>query len=280
VAYDQIAADLAAVYYAATLTRDPTLDAEPDPDALAAYHAKGRDLASALLTPKQPAVIHCPCGTRAAHPDRPARALVTVHDRDLLIVRESRGPYAQGLRLVEHLLVDIPMAQREGHRSARVYCSLCRSLHQLGFRWLRRARRDQVADMYEHCSLDPRGEPIIRHGKTLGGSPNDPEGLAFAETTGPLDGSTLLVVLPWRHALSYKQRFGFKPPHDQHLLRLIGNGDSRVELNGLRHALDPQWGSPAPTADPTEERQSLAEEDPLPKEGLPALQQLAAKEHP
>jgi hypothetical protein len=240
VAYEKIAADLAAVYYAATLTPNPTLDKHPDPDGLATYQAKGRQLASTLLTPNHPAPIRCPCQCEDVHKGH-RRALVAVHDHDLVVVRGPRGPYADGVRLLPHLLVDIPLALREGAHSVCVFCPDCGAQHHLSLRWLSRARRNEVSRNFEPFVLSPFGNPLTPEGNLVPRHPDDLERLAFAETIGLLDSSPLLIALRWPYAFEYKNHFGFKPPHEAHLLRLIGDGDPRIEMPDLKEHLIPQW---------------------------------------
>lgn len=234
-----IAADLAAVYYAATLTRDPTLDAHPDPEALDAYHATGKRLASSLLNPSEVAVIRCTCGTRDINPGRTARGIATVHDRDLLVVRESRSYATGGTRLINHLLVDFSIARRDDFDSTAVYCYRCGALHQLGFRWLHTARRNKVSTPSQQYKIAPWGAPIAPPGYTPR-HPNDANRLAFARTTGTLDGSPLLVALGWLYAFEYRDHFGFKAPHEAHLMRLT-KGLDRYEEPWMWEMLTPQW---------------------------------------
>ena len=241
-ALGDIAADLAAVYYAARLLPDPNLGPETDTEALAAYKATGQRLASTLLDPdpNQVSVIRCPCSTRTTHPDRPARALAVVHHRDLLIVREGRGPIDHGLRLVTHSLVDIPIARRDGFKSASVWCYECGARHELGFGWLRRARRNEASTPVEHYPLADWGDPITPQGYTPR-HPNDANRLAFAQTLGALDGPTLLVTIGFLYAVDYKNHFGFRPPHEEHLFRLMGAGAPRGDVPQLRDLITPQW---------------------------------------
>lgn len=241
-AFVDIAKNLAAVYYAARLLPDPTLDPTADTEALAAYLTTGRQLASTLLDPDptQVKVIRCPCSTRTTHPDRPSRALAVVHHRDLLIVREGRGSINRGLRLVTHSLVDIPIARRDDFKSASVWCYECGALHELGFGWLRRARRNEVSTPIDHYPLAEWGDPITPQGYTPR-HPNDAGRIAFAQTLGPLHGSTLLVTIGFPYAVDYKNHFGFRPPHEEHLFRLMGAGDPRVDVPELRDLITPQW---------------------------------------
>lgn len=234
-----ISTDLAAVYYAATLTRDPTLDAHPDPEALDAYHATGKRLASSLLNPAEVAVIRCTCGTRDINPSRTPRGIATVHDRDLLVVRESRAYATHGVRLVNHLLIDFSIARRDGFDCAAVYCYACGALHELGFRWLHTARRNKTSTPSAQYKIADWGAPIAPPGYTPR-HPNDVNRLAFARTTGNLDGSPLLVALGWLYAFDYRDHFGFKPPHEAHLMRLTGGLD-RYEEPWLWETLTPQW---------------------------------------
>jgi hypothetical protein len=276
VAYEKIAADLAAVYYAATLTPNPTLDPEANPEALAAYHAKGHELASALLTPERESLIRCPCGTRAAHPKRPARVIATIHDHNLLVVRESRAYVDHGLRLLTHVLVDLQLAERQGFHSVGVYCHGCGAFHELGFGWLQKASRTQPSTPSEKFALAPWGDPITPQGYTPR-HPNDAGYIAFAETTGPLDGSPLLVTLNFFYATAYRDHFGFKPPHEEHLLRLVGDRDARTELPPeLRQILIPQWRQLQ--MDPQQRRLQQAD-GPLSDEELVGLQQFLAEEN-
>lgn len=270
-----ISTDLAAVYYAATLTRDPTLDAHPDPGALAAYHATGQRLASSLLTPAEVAVIRCTCGTRDINPNRTPRGIATVHDRDLLVVRESRAYATQGVRLVNHLLVDFTIARRDDFDATSVYCYRCGALHQLGFRWLHTARRNKTSTPSEQYKIAPWGAPIAPQGYTPR-HPNDANRLAFARTTGNLDGSPLLVVLGWLYAFAYRDHFGFEPLYEDHLMRLTGGLD-RYEEPWLWETLTPQWRRYQLHP---EERALDGWDEPIPPEALPELARAIAQDDP
>lgn len=242
--YDR-ATDLAAAYYAATLTRDPTLDPEPDPAALSDYQETGERFRDALVRPRRIATIRCPSTTRRNRPDDFAKALATVRNRHLLVVRDRSGPIASGIRLVVHHLVDIPMAQREGYRSCLLYCGHCRSLHKMGFRWLRHARRNEVSDRREQFNLSPFGDPIDDDDKPIPDDPRHVPHLAFAETTGTLDGpSTLFVTLPWWRAFYYRHHFGTEPPHDTHLDRLIGEHHRFGRLDHAWLLKNATWDDP------------------------------------
>ena len=220
--YDR-AADLAAAYYAATLTRDPMLDDDPDPLALAAYHRSGTRLRDALVRPRRTVTIRCPSTTRANRPDDFAKALATVRNRHLLVIRDRSGPAALGIELDVHFLVDIPMAQREGYHSCLVYCPYCGSLHEMPFRWLRNAPLNDVSDRREQFHLNPFGDPATPDDRPLPDDLRYVEHLAFAQTTGTLDGpGTLFVTLPPWRASYYREHFGLAPPHDTHFDRLIG----------------------------------------------------------
>jgi hypothetical protein len=276
VAHEKIAADLSAVYYAATLTPDPTLDPEANPEALAAYHARGHKLASTLLTPERQALIRCPCGTRAAHPNRPARVIATVNDHNLLVVWESRAYPDHHLRLLTHAVVDLELAKGQGFHSVRVYCYDCGALHELGFGWLHGAKRTQHSTPCEKFALNPSGDPITQEGYPPPRSPNDAGYIAFAETIGPLDGSPLLVTVTFPYAVDYRNHFGFKPPHEEHLLRLMGDGDPRTEVPPeFREIITPQWRRLQ--LDP-EERSEEQFDGPLEEDELQALQQLLAEQ--
>ncbi|MEE9177226.1 MAG: hypothetical protein V3U46_02235 [Acidimicrobiia bacterium] len=239
VAYEQMASDLAATFYAASMLPDPTIESRTRPKALAVFRDKGEELASSLLRPQRRAVIRCTCGTRSTHPGRRSRAIATVHDRGLVVVKGPRGPKYQGLRLVDHSLIDFGIARRDGFKSTSVWCYGCGALHQLGFRWLQRARRNEISTPSKQYQLDPWGNPIAPQGYTPR-HPNDATRLAFATTTGPLDGPEVIVTLGWLYAFDYRDHFGFKPPHDQHLLKLTKYGDSRVQDPHIE-LLPPQW---------------------------------------
>ena len=58
-AQDQLASDLAATFYAASLLPDPTLKRRPTAEALDAYRTKGQQLTASLLDPRRRAVIRC-----------------------------------------------------------------------------------------------------------------------------------------------------------------------------------------------------------------------------
>ena len=50
----------------------------------------------------------------------------------------------------------------------------------------------------------------------------------------------MIVTLGWPYAFDYRDHFGFKPPHDQHLLKLTQYGDVRVQDPHIE-LLPPQW---------------------------------------
>lgn len=237
--YDQIASDLAATFYAASLLPDPTLETEPRPKAHDAYEAKGNELAATLLTPQRRAVIRCSCGTRTAHPGQRSRAIAAVHDRNLLVVKGPRAPVYDGLRLSDHYLIDFTLARRDGDKSAAVWCYGCGALHELGFRWLQRAQLNAVSTPSEQYQIAEWGAPIAPAGYTPR-HPNDVNNIAFAITTGPLDSPEVIVTLGWRYAYDYRDHFGFHPPHDQHLLQLVNYGDDRAQ-DPRTGPLPPQW---------------------------------------
>jgi len=270
-----ISTDLAAVFYAASLTRDPTLDAHPDPEDLAAYHATGQRLASSLLNPAEVAVIRCTCGTRDTNPSGKPRGIATVHDRDLLVVRESRAFATQGVRLINHLLVDFSLARRDGFDSTSVYCYGCGALHQLGFRWLHTARRHKTSTPSQMYEVAEWGAPVAPPGYTPK-HPDDANRLAFARTTGALDGSPLVVVLGWPYAFAYRDHFGFKPPHEDHLRRLTGGLD-RYEEPWLWEMLTPQWRQWQLNP---EQKALDGFDEPIPPEALPELARALAREDP
>ena len=185
-AYEKIASDLAATFYAASLLPDPTLESKPRLKALDVYRAKGQEIAATLLNPRRSAVIRCPSGTRSAHPDQPSHAIATVHDRSLVVVRgPRRSNYApptndEGLRLIDHFLIDLGIARRDGFEAISVWCYGCGALHELGLGWLKRARLNQHSTPSEHYQLAPSGDPIRRRGThhdiptTPTGSPSQP----------------------------------------------------------------------------------------------------------
>jgi len=233
VASNQIASDLAATFYAASLLSDPTLKRKPRLEALDVYRGKGQQLATTLLDPKRRAVIRCKSGTRSQHSGRSSRPIAAVHDRSLVGVRRPRrSNYApsdrEPLRLIDHLLIDLGIAHRDGFKSMSVWCYGCGALHDLGLGWLKRARLNETSTQSEQYQLDPWGDPVTPPGYTPRHR-NDADRLAFATTTGPLDSPELIVTLGWLYAFDYRDRFGFKRPHDQHLLRLARYGDVRVQ---------------------------------------------------
>lgn len=219
-----IAADLAALHYAARLLPDPTLDPDPAPEALVAYHDTGTRLAASLLRPQRRAVIRCDIPPR---PGQRPRALAAVHDRYLLVAQNRRGPNAFGMRLVTHNLVDLRMAQREGHRDLTLFCHLG-DRHRLSLRWLRSARTYEVSDRVERFTWTPAGI----HDADGNDVPIDEDSIwhqAFVTTTGPLDGSTLLMTLPLYRAIFYRIRFGAEAPHGAHFDRITCARDFRGE---------------------------------------------------
>lgn len=238
-AYEQFAPDLAATFYAASLLPNPTLKRWPRATALEAYEAKGRELAKTVLDPERKALIRCTCGTRLNRPDRPSRAIAAVADRSLLIVKGPRGPVYDGLRLQEHYLVDLGIARRDGFTSASVWCYGCGALHDLSFRWLKRARRNEISTPIRQYQLAPWGDPIEPQGYTPKHA-NDAKPLAFAITTGPLDAPEVPVTLGWLYAFDYRNHFGFRPPHGRHLLRLTHYGNQRLQDPRIE-LLPPRW---------------------------------------
>ncbi len=228
-----ISTNLAAAYYAATLTADPTLYSHPDAVALAAYESACDRLASALLNPAREVTIRCETATRSAHPDRFAKALVRVHNQQLLIARIGRGEPELGIRREVHALIDLSMAQNEGHSATSIYCQLCGSLHTLGFKFLRKAQTNDVSDRREQYHLNPLGDPTGSDDKALPDDPQSVDNEAFAITTGTIDGiSPLFVHLPFWRAMYYKERFGLTGAHDAHFDRLIGR---HHPVGGLEH---------------------------------------------
>lgn len=245
-AYEQIASDLAATFYAASLLPDPTLERNPTPKALDIYRAKGQELAATLLTPKRRAVIRCTCGTRSTHPDQPSRAIAAVHDRSLVVVKGPRRSNSappsedEGLRLVDRVLIDFGIARRDGFEATSVWCYGCGALHELGFGWLKRAPLNQVSTPSEQYQLAPWGDPIAPQGYTPRHR-NDANRLAFATTTGPLDSPEAIVTLGWLYAFDYRDHFGIKRTHDRHLMRLTRYGDYRVQDPHIELLAPKRW---------------------------------------
>ncbi len=222
--HDDQVNDLSAVSYAATLTPDPTLWPESTADDHAAYLVTGERLTSTLNNPLRVATIRCEDSKRPA--ELSDRAVATVHDRRVLVVRERRGTNAMGFRLRTHDLIDIPMAQREGHKLIRIRCHLCDSVHEFQLTALKRSCLNEPSYPSGPLPLDPFDRDTARY-------------MAFAETTGQFsDRSTLFIrATPWRVAL-YLAYFGVEPPHDAHYRRLIG--DTRtlpwaVDATGHHH---------------------------------------------
>jgi hypothetical protein len=245
VAPDQIASDLAATFYAASLLPNPTLKRWPRAAALKAYQAKGQQLATTLLHWERRAVIRCEAGTRAQHSGRPSQVIAAVHDRSLVVVKKPRrsryAPPSGGepLRMIDHLLIDLGLAHRDGFKSMSVWCYGCGALHDLGLRWLKRARLNETSTQTERHRIAPWGAPVTPPGYTPRHR-NDADRLAFAITTGPLDSPDVIVTLGWLYAFDYRDHFGFRPPHGRHLLRLAGYGDERVQ-DPHTNLLPPRW---------------------------------------
>jgi hypothetical protein len=240
VAYSTVAADLADVWYAASLTPNPTLDPQADPAHLAEYAKTGRDLAASLRSAPSKVIRCANCGTRQARPGHKGRSMALLHGRNLLALQESRGGQGGGVRMERHLLVHLPLAKAHGFDSLRLQCD-CGCLHELGFGWLRRAPAAEpsmpIAQFALYSPDTPAGEVEFPPR-----SPNDVEIVAFARTAGPLDSPHLQVALtPLPYAFYYRDRFGFDPPHDEHLLRLIGEGNPHLEVFGIRDKIIPQW---------------------------------------
>lgn len=239
-AYEQTAADLAACFYAASLIPDPTLSPEPSSAGLAALYQQGRELSATLLDPERLVKIRCTCGTRTTQPDRPSRVLATVHDKRLVVTQGQRGAVIDGLRLTVHHIIDIGLARAEGFKSVSVWCYGCGALHDLGVRWLAKARRNEVSTPAEQYRLAGWGDPIAPQGYTPR-HPNDADRLAFAILTGThLDSPDAIVTLGTLHAFAYRDHFGFQPPHDEHLFRLVSAGDERIADPRIQ-LLAPQW---------------------------------------
>ena len=191
------------------------------------------------------------------------------------MVREARAYTTQGVRLVNHLLVDFSIARGDGFDSTSVYCYRCGALHQLGFRWLHTARRTKTSTPSEQYTIGPWGAPIAPQGYTPR-HPNDANRLAFARTTGPLDGSPLLVTLGWPYAFEYRDHFGFKPPHEAHLLRITGGLD-RYEEPWLWEMLTPQWRRYQLHP---EEKALDGWDEPIPPEAVPEIAHAIAQDDP
>lgn len=219
------ASDLAATFYAATLRPDPTLDPTSPRPVLHAYAATGRRLEDALLRPMRPAVVRCTTRSRS----RTTEALVTVHDRHLLVIQDRRAVNVLGLQATEHHLVDIPMAQREGHQVIHVACHVCDRAHELPLRSLRRARTNDDSAPSGPLPLDPNDHATARY-------------LAFAETTGALGQIATVFVraTPWRTGL-YLEHFGVLPPHDTHWRRLIGTNTLPWAMHATGHDRENHW---------------------------------------
>jgi hypothetical protein len=270
VTYEQTAEDLAACFYAASLIPDPTLEPSPDARDLDRYRRTGRELMESVTQhDRRLAKIRCTCATRTTHPQRHSRVIATVHDKRLVLVKGPRGPVIDGLRLTKHHLIDIKMARRRGFKSASVWCYDCGALHELGFRWLTRARLNEVSTPTEKLEIGPWGEPIAQPGYTPR-HPDDPDQIAFAVLTGNLDSDDddeLAVTLGWRYAFDYRHHFGFQPPHDDHLFRLVNWNDERV-VHPRMDLLPPQWWKLK--HDP-EYRAQEHIEGPLPDEAIAAL---------
>jgi hypothetical protein len=217
---------MAAVYYAAMLLPDPTLSPTSDRAAHTAYSDTGLRLARLLLRPAQVTKVRCCCDTHRAHPGRPARLLLTVHDRRLALVRLRRGP-------VQHSVTDLAMAQREGNTYLGVWCHSCSSRHRLPLPWLEQASHTVVATEGTHYDLDPLGHPL-RPGdpEPPQDDPNDAFHSAFAHVTGSIQPPTdpLVVTLSWQRAWRWRHTFGLEPPCGDHFAHLIGEGERHATL--------------------------------------------------
>ena len=242
-AQSQIASDLAAVHYAATLRADPTLTPDRQADQLATYRDLGDTLAASVLSPPT-ALIRCHIPPR---PGQRPRLIATVHDRYLLVVQDHRGPNAFGMRLIRHLLVDLRMAAREGHDSVSVFCPLG-DRHELPFRWLRSARGYVTSDRTEPFVLNPAGDYVDPQGRTAPDDGHSLHALAFAITTGPLDGMWPVITTTWLRAALWWTRFGPNPPYDTHLQRLIGKRDFRGTLRHSSLISGGTWAHPGEAA--------------------------------
>lgn len=227
--YTDLAADLAAAYYAATLRPDPTLDTDSDPQQITDYRATGERLATSLLAPKRRGLIRChippPRGQRP-------KAIATIHDRYLLVVREHRGTNAYGMQLVRYLLVDLRMAAAEGHESVSHICHNT-DRHDMPQRWLRSVDGFAASERSEPFAYNPAGGYVRPDGTEAPDDRHSARELAFALTTGHLNRGTVLVALPPIRAIYWRTRFGSDPTHEAHLDRLVSKGDFRGQyLNG------------------------------------------------
>jgi len=226
---DEQVNDLAAVYYAATLAPDPTLWPDSDTADHAVYLAMGESLSSALNTPRRIATLRCSDSRRATFSDLSDRAIATVHDRRILVIRERRGTNAMGFRLLSNDLIDIPMAQREGHKLIRFRCHLCDSIHEERLTALKRARINEPSHPSGPLPLDPFDRDTPRY-------------MAFAETTGAFSyrGTLFVRATPWRLAL-YLAHFGPAAEHHAHYRRLIGTNTLPWAMSATGHDHDLEW---------------------------------------
>jgi hypothetical protein len=247
---EERALEMAAAYCAARLAPDPMLDASPDPTEVAEYLATGVRLLASLTEPQHIALVRC---HRASHDDLHAKALVTVHDHSLAVF-QMRGRVKWHTRLARHSVIDLQMAQDEGHRSVVTWCPDCGDGHQLSLRWLRRAPRIAVSD--RTFLVPATWEPGIPDEMF---DPEDPTGchyegdlpftdawyrnVAFARVIGTLD-FPLLVMSEWFRPIRYLEAFGDTPAHRKHAGQLWG-GASRFAQWELAEHLDTIAPAPA-----------------------------------
>jgi hypothetical protein len=223
----QLANDLAAAFYMAILRPNPTLDATPDQASEAEYRADGAALLHRLDQPSQKVTIRCAAGSHVAHPDRRSVALVTVHDRHLVVNTIYRGRKTEGLRRSQVYLFHIPMLRAFGVRSISTFCFSCMCHHDMSLRWLEHARDNDISTHTRPLDDTPDTPPT---------SPVDQYGLAFANWIGhfPLraDQGQPIIATTYLFAASYYHYFGADPPHGAHLDRLTLRYNDRELMPG------------------------------------------------
>ena len=200
----------------AQLRPNPRLDATAHLSALTEYYAEGETLLQRLVEPsRKPVVIRCEAASRELHPERRSTALVTVHDRRIVVQIILRGKKTAGLRRAQVYLFDIPMLRSLGLRLISTGCWDCMQTHDLSLRWLEHARDGDISDRTRPLDDFPEASPTYAL---------DQYGLAFANWIGAMplrtDQGQPIIATTYLFAASYYHHFGANPPHGDHLDRL------------------------------------------------------------
>jgi len=211
----QLRDDLADALYMAQLRPNPRLDTSPDSAQLAEYRSDGEALLRVLVEPSGKVVIRCEAGSHELHPERRSAALVTVHDRKLVVETVHRGKKTEDLRRAKVFIFDIKMLRSLGQRSISTFCWECEQQHEMSLRWLERAPDGDISDRTSPLDDFPEESPTTAL---------DQYGLAFAHWIGAIplrrDQGQPIIATTYLFAASYFHHFGTDPPHGDHLNRL------------------------------------------------------------